>query len=111
MKVRLRLLGRIQLEDRRGAELDTVLRQPKRLALLAYLRVASPRGFHRRDTLLSLLWPERSESRARNAHSQAVYHLRRSLGDDVVISRGPEELGVDPSNLSCDTDLFDDSDG
>ena len=44
-----------------------MLAQPKRLALLAYLASATPRGFHSRDTLLALFWPESDQERARNA--------------------------------------------
>jgi len=50
--IQLRLLGSVGLTGPAGEELPAVLRQPKRLALLAYLAVALPRGYHRRDTLL-----------------------------------------------------------
>jgi hypothetical protein len=35
-----------------------ILAASKGAALLTYLAIATPRGFHRRDTLLALLWPE-----------------------------------------------------
>jgi hypothetical protein len=33
--------------------------------------MATPRGFHRRDTLVGLFWPEHDQELARNALSQA----------------------------------------
>jgi DNA-binding SARP family transcriptional activator len=52
--IRLRTLGALDLRDADGQELRGVLAQPKRAALLAYLALATPRGYHRRDTLLAL---------------------------------------------------------
>jgi len=46
---------------------DAVQRQPKRLALLAYLCLATRGGAVRRDTVLALFWPELDQSRARAA--------------------------------------------
>ena len=46
------------------------------------------------DTLLGLFWPELEQDHARNALSQAVHFLRRSLGDAAIISRGGEDLAL-----------------
>jgi TolB-like protein/DNA-binding SARP family transcriptional activator/Flp pilus assembly protein TadD len=100
--IQLRLLGNVALTGPTGEELSAVLRQPKRLALLAYLAVASPRGFHRRDTLLALFWPERDAEHARAALSHGLYTLRRALGEGVIVSRGDEEVGIDPERCCCD---------
>ena len=54
--IELRTLGAVDLRSADGVELRAVLVQPKRTALLAYLAVADPRGFHRRDSLLALFW-------------------------------------------------------
>src|SRR5262245_12921902 len=40
--------------------------QPKRLALLAYLAIARPRGAHRRDALVAIFWPELDQHGARS---------------------------------------------
>lgn len=107
--IRLRVLGPIELRDAQGRELVSILAQPKRLALLACLAV-SP-GFHRRDTLLALFWPELDPAHARPALNQAIRFLRRQLGDvtgTVVVSRGPEALGIDRSLLWCDAAAFQD---
>jgi DNA-binding SARP family transcriptional activator len=93
--IELRLLGALALTGADGAEVRTVVAQPKRLALLAYLAAARPYGFHRRDTLLGLLWPELDETRARRALNRAVYFLRCELGERTIVSRGAEELGID----------------
>jgi DNA-binding SARP family transcriptional activator len=102
----LSLLGATDFTADDGRTLHSVLAHPKRLALLAYLAVASPPGFHRRDALLALFWPESDEERARSSLRQSVYSLRRSLGSEMIQSRG-EEVGIDPERLSCDAARFD----
>lgn len=69
--VRLFTLGALDLQAADGTELRSVLAQPRRIALLAYLALATPRGPHRRDRLLALFWPDQDESHAHNALSQA----------------------------------------
>lgn len=78
-----------------------MLRQPKRMALLVYLALARPRGFHRRDKLLALFWPELEEDRARHALRQSLYYLRSHLGDDVFRTRGDGEIAAE----SIETDV------
>lgn len=104
--IRFHLLGSLQLRAADGRELRSVLAQPKRVALLAYLAAATPRGFHRRDSLVGLLWPDLDQEHARGALNQAVYQLRRSLGHGVILSRGNEEIGVDAAALKCDVSEF-----
>ena len=100
--IRFRTLGSLDLQDEEGVRLRSGLTQPKRLALLAYLAIARPGDFHRRDTLVALLWPELDAEHGRAALSQALYYLRRSLGRETLIGRGQEEVKVDPSRLWCD---------
>lgn len=104
--ISLQTLGGLDLR-RDGTELRTVLSQPKRLAVLIYLATANPRGFHARDTLLSLFWPEADSERARNALRQTLHFLRRELGDGVLVGRGDREVGVDAEQLVCDAAAFD----
>ncbi|HZA97924.1 MAG TPA: BTAD domain-containing putative transcriptional regulator, partial [Gemmatimonadales bacterium] len=99
-------LGSLVLRGPNGEDIQSVLAQPKRVALLAYLAVARPQRFHRRDTLLALLWPEQDNQHARWALNQALRHLRNELGKEVVCSRGDGEVGVHPERLSCDTVEF-----
>jgi DNA-binding SARP family transcriptional activator len=100
--IRLRALGAVELQRDDGAEVGSVTAQAKRLALLVYLAAARPHGFHRRDKLVGLSWPESPDSRARGALGQALFFLRRSLGNDVVVSRGHDELAVAADRLWCD---------
>lgn len=104
--IELRVLGSVDLRAPDGRDLQSVLRHPKRLALLAYLAVARPRGFHRRDALLALFWPDLDQAHARNALRQAVHFLRAALGHDLLVARGKEELTLDPERLSCDVAEF-----
>lgn len=106
--IELRVLGSLDL-NRDGREVRSVLAQPKRTALLAYLVLARPRGFRRRDELLGVFWPERPEDRARNALSQALHMLRRSLGAEAIESRGQAEVGIPTGALSCDAVRFEDA--
>lgn len=96
------MLGKVDLRGDDGRELSGLLRQPKRLALLAYLAAPSPGTWHRRDILLALFWPELDTARARTALRNALYVLRQSLGEDVVRSRGDEEVSIDPERLCTD---------
>ena len=52
----------------------------KAQALLAYLAVEADRP-HRRDTLAGLLWPNESSHTARNDLRQALFTLRKAIGD------------------------------
>jgi DNA-binding SARP family transcriptional activator/TolB-like protein len=90
-----------------GAELQSILARPKLLGLLSFLACSSPRGFQRRDTLLGLFWAETDQKRARSALRQSLYYLRQSLGAGVLVSRGEEEIGLDPERLWCDVSAFD----
>jgi pentatricopeptide repeat protein len=104
--LRLHLLG---TPDLRGADRTpavSVLQQPKRLALLAWLAGPPLREWHRRESLLALFWPEGDESRARNSLSQALHQLRRSLGEGVIRSVGAEQVGIDRERLWYDVACF-----
>lgn len=102
--LRLTTLGTIRLE-RDGAPVPVP--QPKRVALLAWLALARPHGFHRRDTLLGMFWPELPEARARNALRQALHQLRCACGDGAIVTRGMHEVGIDPAHLHCDAHAVD----
>jgi TolB-like protein/DNA-binding SARP family transcriptional activator len=104
---RLRTLGPVELEGASGPHADAVTRGPKRLALLVYLAVDSPRGFKRRDALAALLWPELDQQRARHALRNTLHELRKTLDDGALSSRGSEELGLSAGVLWCDTVAFD----
>ncbi|HET8712746.1 MAG TPA: BTAD domain-containing putative transcriptional regulator, partial [Gemmatimonadales bacterium] len=99
---RLRALGALDLRDETGRELRTLLAQPKRVALLVYLSTATPRSFHRRDSLVALLWPELDTEHARNALRQALHFLRNGLGAGTLTARGAEEIAIAAEHLAVD---------
>lgn len=103
--IELRVLG---AADLRGAVDDgsPVLTQSKVLATLAFLALASPHGFHRRDRIVGLLWPELDQDHARAALRKVVLALRRSLGEGTIVARGDEELAIAPDTLWCDALAF-----
>src|SRR3989449_57868 len=105
--IELRMLGRLSLTAADGREMRTLLDQPRRFALLAYLAAATPPGFHRRDSLLALFWPELDQEHARTALRQALRVLRAALGPEAVVSRGDEEVGLDFDRVWCDVAAFD----
>ncbi|HEY0930545.1 MAG TPA: BTAD domain-containing putative transcriptional regulator [Gemmatimonas sp.] len=79
--------------------------QQRRLALLAVLARGGERGVSR-TRLLSLFWPdEEDEERSRKALAQALYALRRDLGDERVIT-GSQELKLDAEFLPHDVGEF-----
>lgn len=103
----LHTLGILDLQGPAGADCEAVLRQPKRLALLAYLATATPRRFHRRDVLLGMFWPELDTAHARAALRRSLYFLRQALGEAVIEGRGDEEVAVNAETLWCDAAAFD----
>ncbi len=104
--IHLQTLGALALVDHDGRELSEILTQPKRVALLVTLVMESQRGAARRDVLLARLWPELDQERARNALRQGLYHLRRVLGEGILLNRGDDELLLAPGRLDCDARSF-----
>src|SRR2546425_1045836 len=98
--IEFRLLGTLHLTDAEGREVTSLLTRPRRLALLAYLAAATPRGLHRRDSLLALFWPELDQEHARAALRQALHVVRDALGADVIVTRGDEEVGRSEEHTS-----------
>jgi predicted ATPase/DNA-binding SARP family transcriptional activator len=94
-------LGTIELRQGDRSDLDAVLKQHKRLALLTYLSL-SP-GFKRRDLLIALLWPDLDHLHARTALRQAIYFLRHQLSEELFDVRGQEEIGIREDELWCDS--------
>src|SRR4051812_12686702 len=91
----LRILGSTELVGPDTADPATVVRQSKRLALLAYLALGTVDGFRRRDQIMGLFWPELDQSSARANLRKALHGIRESLGDDLFITRGEDEIRVD----------------
>ena len=96
----------MDLHDSRGRELRVILAVPKGAALLSYLAIATPRGFHRRDTLLALLWPELDHEHARDALRQALGRMRRSMTGGALLTEGDDAIALDRDLLWCDAVAF-----
>ena len=82
----LKLFGSPTLEGSRTAiSVVGPATQRHRLGLLALLALA-PGNVSSRDRLMALLWPESDAERARGLLNQAVYQLRKFLGEDAIVS-------------------------
>lgn len=98
----LRLFGSALLEGP-GGRLAGRVAQRRQLAILAYLsRHARPVA---RDRLLCVFWPEADTQRARHALSDAIYVIRKALGEDVIHSVG-DDLMLDRTAVRTDVDAF-----
>ena len=105
--IRINTLGCLDVRDTDGADVTSLLRHPKRVALLSYLAVARPRGFHSRDILLSVFWPEHDTSHARMSLRQGLYALRCELGSDVIVTHGAVDVALNRDRCLCDATEFD----
>ena len=103
------ILGTLSLQGDDGGELSSFLTGSKRVALLTYLALATPRGFHRRDTLLALFWPELDQKHARASLRNMLYQVRRSLGKGVIGGRGDDEIGLIEGSFWCDALAFEEA--
>ena len=45
---------------------------------------------------MSVLWPEADEGRARQSLRNGLYHIRQSLGADILLTEGHDGVGVAP---------------
>lgn len=101
----LETLGGLDLHDRSGVDTSRTLARPKDLSVLVYVAIATPFGFHPRDTLLPLFWPESDEQHARGALSQVLYRLRRDLGKGTLLGRG-HDIGISTDRMAVDVRRF-----
>ena len=100
--ITLRVLGGLGLDGVASEDAGAVIRQPKRMALLAYLACVPLGEFERRDRILALFWPELDDDRARHGLRQSLHVLRGALGAAAFKRRGDTEIALDSSVVSCD---------
>jgi len=104
--VRLNTLGGIRvLAD--GKLVAGAAAQPRRLAVLALLARAG-RTAVSREKILALLWPDEPDERARKSLNQAVYSLRRDLGDEDALI-GSKDLRLNLGLIEVDVVEFDEA--
>lgn len=102
----LYILGPAEIRNTKGELEHSFLAGPKRLALLTYLLLSRPRGFHRRDSLLPLFWPDQDQKSARNSLSNMLYHIRKTLGKEAIKNRGAEEITINAEIFWSDALAF-----
>jgi len=96
--LRLILLGGFQVRDAAGRKID--IAGSKAALLLAYLALR-PGEMQCREKLMSLLWSDREEVQARGSLRQAIWALRRALGE-----LEPNPLVIDSDGLSLDPEAI-----
>jgi len=100
----LNLLGGLEAWLEPGSPLT--FRTQKAQALLAYLAVP-PGHAHRRDKLAALLWGAMRDEQARASLRQALYDLRKNLGNAAGALRTEgETVLLDPAAVELDVTTF-----
>lgn len=90
---------------RDGVSLHGKATQRRRVALLALL-AASPSRTLSRDRLVGLIWPERDSTQARKLLSEALYVVRRELGEEVVDTSNGDQVTLSAEAMDCDLWAF-----
>ena len=97
----LSLLGRFELTGPNGV---VDLPSKKLAGLLAYLACNAPRP-QSREKLSALLWGSHFDAQAKQNLRQALFRLRKVLGDDALESDG-EVISLNPAAVLCDVGRF-----
>jgi serine/threonine-protein kinase len=100
---RLKTFGQLTLTSE-AAPVPGAACQRKSLALLAILAASGERGISR-DRLQALLWPEVEAEKVGHRLAQALYALRRELGE-MVLGSTASEPRLDPRLLPTDVAEF-----
>ncbi|MEN8376146.1 MAG: BTAD domain-containing putative transcriptional regulator, partial [Gemmatimonadota bacterium] len=101
--IRLSLLGGAALVGPDGPVRGRAA-QRRRLAFLAILAARRGEGVSR-DRVVGMLWPDHDEDRARRLLSEALYVVRKELGEAVVETPG-DDLRLNPDELPSDLGAF-----
>jgi DNA-binding SARP family transcriptional activator/TolB-like protein len=102
MMLRLKTFGGLSIEG--GGVGDRGRVRPRRLALLAIVAAAGPKGVSR-EQVLAILWPDSEPERARHALSQTLYSLRRDLGVEPIDTT-TAQLRLDGTQIGADVADF-----
>jgi DNA-binding SARP family transcriptional activator len=98
--IEIRTLGAVEVRDTASGQPLTALHHPLPLGLL--VRLALQEGPVRRDTLLSLFWPESDEPRARHALRQLILRVRRASSGDLLVSLNSQTVQLREGAVRCD---------
>ncbi len=88
-----------------GAAAPRMLMRHKNLTLFLYLACAGKRG-RSQDQLIGVLWPDKSQEKARRSVTVALATLRSCLGPNIVITEGAQSR-IDPAVIHLDIDALD----
>lgn len=94
--IHVHLLGAFQVLDGEGTAVDLPVGKPA--AVLAYL-LLEPHATSREE-LARMFWPGATRERGLQSVRQALWTLRRALGDALFTE--PEGLKIDRATVSCD---------
>ena len=97
----LSLLGAFELTGPDGV---VGLPSKKLAGLLAYLACTAPKP-QSRERLAALLWGSHFDAQAKQNLRQALFRLRKMLGEDAFESDG-EVVSIDPAVVGCDVSRF-----
>jgi DNA-binding SARP family transcriptional activator len=95
----LKTLGGLRL-DRDDRPLAGAAIRARSLALLAFVASRREQGMSR-DKVLGYFWPETDTDRARNNLKQTLFIMRRTLGEEVLISAG-SFFRIDSARVAVD---------
>lgn len=101
-RLHFKVLGSVDLQRPDGSRLLSILAQPKRVALLTYVAVEAPQGFVPRERIMSVLWSESDNARARQSLRNSLYQIRQAAGSELLTNRGSAALGANPALLEVD---------
>src|SRR5437667_8943581 len=103
VRLSITLLGGLQarLGDGRALALPT----RKAQALLAYLTLPLGRA-HPRDKLAALLWGGIREESARASLRQALFSIRKALGETSAVQQEGDALALEPGAVEVDAATF-----
>jgi DNA-binding SARP family transcriptional activator len=102
--MRLTTFGGLSIASDDGAPLGGAAARRRALAVLAVIVASNGRGVSR-DRLSTLFWPESDGERARANLKQALFALRRDLGQPELLL-GTAELRPNPAVLTSDVAEF-----
>jgi len=77
--------------------------------MFIYLVCHERRGPHQRDEVVATFWPESDDARGRNALRQAIFVLRDTLGEDVILANGCQQLQANPDRVGSDVREFEEA--
>ena len=88
-----------------GVDAPRLLMRRKNLTLFLYLACAGRHG-RSQDQLIGVMWPEKSQARARRSVTVALSTLRSCVGSGIVVTEGGQSW-IDPAVLRLDIDALD----